>query len=87
MVIGYYLYKSDNYGGWTSGLRWLFWLIPLWLVFLPVGLEWKRDCRWFRRIAVACLLVSAASAFYATRNPWTRPWIHELLNQAGWIQY
>ncbi len=24
--------KARNYGGSTSGLRWLFWLIPFWLV-------------------------------------------------------
>ncbi len=31
--------KARNYGGSTQGLRWLFWLIPFWLVVLPAGLE------------------------------------------------
>jgi len=30
--------KARNYGGSTSGLRWLFWLIPFWLIVLPTGL-------------------------------------------------
>jgi hypothetical protein len=76
-----------NYGGRCNGFRWLFWLIPLWLVFLPRGLEWKASCRGFRFLAVLALLVSAASAFYASRNPWTPPWLHEVIYQAGWISY
>ena len=78
---------TRNYGGMTNGLRWFFWLIPLWLVFLPAGLEWKLPSRWCRPIALVFIALSAASAFYASRNPWTRPWLHELLNQAGWISY
>ncbi len=76
-----------NYGGRCNGFRWLFWLIPLWLVFLPRGLEWKASCRGFRLIASILLVISAASAFYASRNPWTPPWLHELLYQTGWIPY
>jgi hypothetical protein len=76
-----------NYGGMCNGLRWLFWLIPLWLVFLPAGLEPKASCRWLRGLALAFLIVSAASAFYATRNPWTRPWLQEVMFRVGWINY
>ena len=89
VVLLFYLFFAGqrNYGGMCNGLRWLFWLIPLWLMFLPAGLEWKPSCRWFRLIALICLVISAASAFYATRNPWTRPWLHQLMNEAGWIKY
>ena len=31
--------KARNYGGSTQGLRWLFWMIPLWLLLLPKGIE------------------------------------------------
>ena len=38
IVIGYYVYKTDNYGGWTNGPRWLMWLTPLLLLaLLPVA--------------------------------------------------
>lgn len=76
-----------NYGGMCNGMRWLFWLIPLWLLFMPIGLEWKSRCAGFRRIALILLVISCASAYYASRNPWTRPWLHELLYQTGWIGY
>jgi hypothetical protein len=75
-----------NYGGATSGLRWLFWLIPFWLLFLPEGLR-RADSRAFRGVALGMLLLSAMSVFYSARNPWTRPWIHQLLSTMGWIWY
>jgi hypothetical protein len=76
-----------NYGGMCNGLRWLFWLIPLWLMSLPLGLQHKCSIRWWRGLALVFQLVSAASTFYATRNPWTRPWLHEFLYYIGWIKY
>ena len=75
-----------NYGGATSGLRWLFWLIPFWLLFLPEGLR-RVDSRAFRGAALVMLLLSAMSVFYSARNPWTRPWIHQWLSTMGWIWY
>ena len=93
LLVAFYTFAPEfgmgqrNYGGRCNGMRWLFWLIPLWLVFLPEGLEWKAGCRGYRCLALVLLLISAASAFYASRNPWTNPWLHELLNQAGWLQY
>ncbi len=76
-----------NYGGMCNGLRWLFWLIPLWLLFLPSGLAWKASHRNFRGLALIFLLISVASTLYATRNPWTRPWLHEFLYYLQWISY
>jgi hypothetical protein len=75
-----------NYGGATSGLRWLFWLIPLWLLFLPAGLEAVRRPK-LRVLPGILLAVSVMSAFYAARNPWSRPWIHQWLSSMGWIGY
>jgi hypothetical protein len=76
-----------NYGGMCCGLRWFFWLIPLWLMLLPEGLRGKTAHRWFRGMALAFLLVSAASVFYCARNPWTRPWIQQYLYYKQWINY
>ena len=35
--------KARNYGGSTQGLRWLFWMIPLWLLLLAQGCRTGRD--------------------------------------------
>jgi putative effector of murein hydrolase LrgA (UPF0299 family) len=88
MLVFYTFFAGQrNYGGMCNGLRWLFWLIPFWLFFLPAGLSECENQRWSRTAALLCLLISAASVFYATRNPWTRPWLHEWLFYEGWIKY
>ena len=88
MLVFYTFFAGQrNYGGMCNGLRWLHWLIPVWLFFLPEGLNGSATQRWFRAMALLCLLISAASVFYATRNPWTRPWLHQWLFYKGWIGY
>lgn len=76
-----------NYGGMTQGFRWSFWLIPLWLAFLPRGLAATGRSTAAFWLAVVLLSVSAGSVFYAARNPWTRPWLQELLYRYGYIDY
>jgi hypothetical protein len=76
-----------NYGGMCCGLRWFFWLIPLWLMLIPEGLRGKSGQRWFRGVALAFLLLSAVSVFYCARNPWSRPWVQQYLFYKQWIRY
>ena len=71
--------KARNYGGSTQGLRWLFWLIPFWLLLLPKGVEWGQTRRWFRGVALLALGISVMSVGYAIRNPWSHPWILDAL--------
>ena len=71
--------KARNYGGSTSGLRWLFWLIPFWLVVLPTGLASGQDRKGARWLMLGALAVSVFSAGYALRSPWSNPWIVDLL--------
>ena len=71
--------KARNYGGSTQGLRWLFWLIPFWLVTLPAGVEGGQERRWLRGLSVAALAVSVVSVGYALRSPWSHPWILDAL--------
>jgi hypothetical protein len=89
LLVVFYLFFAGqrNYGGICNGLRWLFWLIPLWLIFLPLGLEGRVSRRGFRIMALFFLLVSVASTFYASRNPWTRPWLQQWLYYHQWIKY
>lgn len=89
LLLVFYLFFAGqrNYGGATSGLRWLFWLIPFWLLFLPAGLHNAARSGRFRGLALAFLLLSVTSVFYSAGNPWTRPWLHQWLNAMGWIWY
>lgn len=64
-----------NYGGVTSGLRWLFWLAPLWLLSMCPAIDFMAKRRWTRGLSLLLLAASALSASYPTWNPWTQPWL------------
>jgi hypothetical protein len=87
VVVVFYIWRTNNYGGWTSGPRWLFWLTPLLLMsLLPMAdvlSRWK-PARWFGYL---CLAVSAFSATYPWANPWRHPWIYQLCEYMGWTNY
>jgi hypothetical protein len=81
VVLAFYTWKPEarNYGGSTQGLRWLFWLIPFWLLMLFKGVEAGQTRGLVRRLAVLALASSALSVGYAMRNPWSHPWILDAL--------
>ncbi len=73
-----------NYGGMTSGFRWVFWLTPFWLVaVLPVA---DKLSRWVAGRALCYLLLafSVLSATYPVWNPWAQPWLWNLWTYLGW---
>ena len=72
-----------NYGGATSGFRWLFWLAPLWLAMLPGAVDWLKRSRAGFALAAALLAWSAMSASYPTWNPWTHPWVYRWMEWLG----
>ena len=71
--------KLANYGGMTSGFRWVFWLAPLWLVAMVPVLDSLSATRVRRSIALLLLGLSVMTASYPTWNPWTHPWLTDLL--------
>lgn len=73
-----------NYGGMTSGLRWMFWFAPLWLAVLLPAADWAARTRIRKSIAATLLAFSVLSASYPTWNPWTHPWIYNWLEYCGW---
>lgn len=76
--------EDRNYGGMTSGLRWVFWFAPLWLlVMIPAA---DRSARSTLGMSCAALLLtfSVLSASYPTWNPWTHPWIYQWMSWCGW---
>lgn len=87
VVFAFYVWKTNNYGGFTSGPRWLFWLTPPWLVAMLPAAD-RLGERWVGRIVAAGLLgLSVLSVFYPAWNPWRPPWILQLMEVNGWIRY
>ncbi|MBY0229517.1 MAG: hypothetical protein K2W96_09580 [Gemmataceae bacterium] len=86
-VIGFYLYKSDNYGGWCNGPRWLMWLSPLWLVAMIPVLDRLGKSRWGVALALVLLVASMMSMSYQSWNPWRHPWIYNAMEASGWPGY
>ncbi|MBM4068135.1 MAG: hypothetical protein FJ271_04230 [Planctomycetes bacterium] len=87
VVVGFYLVKSDNYGGWTSGLRWLMWLSPLWLLCLLPIADHLSESRGARGLGYLLLGWSILSVSYPAWNPWRHPWIYRLMEALGWQGY
>jgi hypothetical protein len=82
VILAFYTWnpKARNYGGMTQGLRWVFWLIPLWLVLVVKGVEGGQVRPWVRGLMLLALALSAISVGYAMRNPWSHPWILDALD-------
>jgi hypothetical protein len=90
VVLTFYLTRPQidrNYGGGTCCLRWLIWLTPLWLLTLLPSADWLSQTKIGRSLAIALLIVSVFSAFYAINNPWSHPWIFDYWTAMGWIDY
>jgi hypothetical protein len=87
VVIGFYLVKSDNYGGWSNGPRWLMWLTPLWLLCMLPTLDRLAPSRVGRGVALSLLALSVLSMSYQMWNPWRHPWLYNLLEAYGWKAY
>ncbi len=89
IVLAFYLTRTENYnyGGNTSGLRWTFWLIPLWLVAMIPALDAAATRLGGRAIALVCLAVSTFSAWYPIENPWQHPWLFQVMERWHWIDY
>lgn len=83
----FYVVKTNNYGGWTSGPRWFFWLLPLWLLSILPAADRMAASRGGRMLAALLLAISALSAAYPAWNPWRHPWLYNLLEYHGLIGY
>lgn len=91
----FYTLRTNNYGGVCQGARWLFWLIPFWLISLAPVVDRYFHSRKFRVFAFIVLLVSLMSASHALSGnkdkgrpgPWSPSWMHILMHDVGWIEY
>jgi hypothetical protein len=84
-LLAFYLLqtKSYNYGGVTSGLRWSFWLIPLWLLGMAPVLDAWGSYRLVRFVSALALAVSVFSATFPHHNPWQQPWLRDWLPEGS----
>jgi len=73
-----------NYGGMTSGFRWMFWFAPMWLLAMAPVVDWMSKRRLTRAVALVLLAASVLSASYPIWNPWTQPWIYNAMLSVGW---
>jgi hypothetical protein len=71
--------EDRNYGGMSSGFRWVFWFAPLWLVSMLPVVDMAATKRWARIVCGILLCLSAMSVAYPTWNPWTQPWLLDFL--------
>ncbi len=81
LILAFYIMRplgDRNYGGNTCGLRWTFWLIPLWLTTLFPVLEWCEKRPFFWKLALLLLIFSIISVSYPIWNPWTHPWLYNI---------
>jgi hypothetical protein len=87
VVVVFYIFQTNNYGGWTNGPRWLMWLTPLLLLALLPALDRLAAHRWTRALGYALLALSILSVNYRNWNPWRHPWVYNFLESQGWRPY
>jgi hypothetical protein len=88
VCIVFYLCRPQddrNYGGMTSGFRWVFWFAPLWLVAMLPAADQLAAGRWSRGLAIVFLAISVISVSYPTWNPWVHPWLLDFLESQQWV--
>jgi hypothetical protein len=83
--IGFLPQHERNYGGMTSGFRWMFWCAPLWLVVMIPAADRLARSTIGQAIAAVLLSFSVLSASYPTWNPWTHPWLYNWMHWCGLV--
>lgn len=89
VVFGFYLTRTQNYnyGGNSVALRWMLWLVPLWLIaMIPVFDAWGSR-RSFQIAASVLLVASVVSAQIPGSNPWQSTWLLTLMEKWKWVDY
>lgn len=71
--------EDRNYGGVACGFRWVFWLIPAWLLLAIPGAQWLSKSTLGRGLLVAFVLVSVLFAWFNYANPWSHSWVYQLV--------
>ena len=86
VVLAFYIARPTvdrNYGGVTSGLRWVFWLYPIWLVCLLPMADSLSQSKFGRAVCLILLVISIASVSWSNLDPWVDPWLYQLWPVTG----
>lgn len=89
VILAFYLTrtKNYNYGGNTSGLRWMLWLIPFWWYALAPVVDRMLRSKFGVGLLLLLISVSAFSSMDALKAAWKPNWIYRTADAAGWIDY
>lgn len=89
IVLGFYLSRTSNYnyGGVSCALRWMLWLVPLWLLTMIPVLDVLSGKPRLQALAIGLLVVSSISAVIPLENPFQHPWLFIQLESWNWIAY
>jgi hypothetical protein len=75
--------EDRNYGGVACGFRWVFWLIPAWLLLAIPGAEKLSKSTLGRVLLVIFIGVSLFFTWYNYANPWTHSWVYQQVAMRG----
>lgn len=78
-VVAFYLVRTSNYGGVTAGPRWLIWLVPLWIVATVPVVDRALEKRSTTMLLLFAVAASVFAASYVGINPWSDPWLYDLV--------
>ncbi|MBL8850452.1 MAG: hypothetical protein JNG89_12300 [Planctomycetaceae bacterium] len=89
ITLAFYLTRTANYnyGGVSVALRWMLWLVPFWLLAIPVAFKNWEPGRTARSLIGSALALSVFSAWCPFSTPWRQPWLFDVMTRAGWIDY
>ena len=85
ILLGFYILKTDNYGGWSYSIRWWVPLIPFLLFFGSLYLQKQKSYKIFYLLLAISVVISAIGVI----NPWTNmglgpiPIVNNLISLMG----
>jgi len=86
VLLGFYILKTDNYGGWSYSIRWWVPLIPFLLFFGSLYLQKQKSFKIFYLLLAISVVISAIGII----SPWTNmglgpiPILNNLKQLLGW---
>ena len=71
--------EDRNYGGVSSGFRWLFWMIPGWIWLAIPAIDRSASKPFWRGLVYLAIALGIIAAVIPWANPWSHPWPYRIL--------